>query len=386
MNTSRPGIPLLLLALVGCDPATPAPGEVRYDSAGIQVVRHGNLDTVPVKVPQAGTRIGETEGSEQYLFAAIAGARFGPNGEIVVGDAGLVNVRSFSSTGEHRWTVGRRGSGPGEYQRIRRVRFGNDTTVYVWDNVLSRLSVLGATGHLRDSFNPVLPTGSPPRTVLDVFPTGALLVALAATSESDRGVAVDNVLLGRLRFRGDVAVDTLVELSTRASFVTADGSRVPIPFAPRPAYAAGSGRLCVSRGADFEIMCLSAAGTPELLLYAGISRRGISPDAVESYKSNILPTLAGGGVDPFDDVPVPESYPAIDELFLDQDDRLWVRRFVAPADTHQLWFVFGSEGSLYGSVLLPQGVTIHDVGEDVVLVSSASPDGAPGVTVFHIEN
>jgi len=68
-------------------------------------------ERVPVAIVDS---IGVELGDSNYVFAAIAAAAFGPDGNIYVLDRGTSNVRVYSPEGDHIRTISRQGSGPGE--------------------------------------------------------------------------------------------------------------------------------------------------------------------------------------------------------------------------------------------------------------------------------
>jgi hypothetical protein len=92
------------------------------------------------------TRGGPAEdlfGVPRHLLAA-------PDGVLVL-DEGTLQLSSFSQLGERRWTVGRKGKGPGEFARPIDLAFLPDGDIAVLDVGNGRVSVFAASGIYRRS-------------------------------------------------------------------------------------------------------------------------------------------------------------------------------------------------------------------------------------------
>lgn len=60
-------------------------------------------------------RIGEIDGDIEYIFGDVTGAVRLADRSVVVADEQSNNVRRFDANGQHMWSSGREGEGPGEY-------------------------------------------------------------------------------------------------------------------------------------------------------------------------------------------------------------------------------------------------------------------------------
>lgn len=89
-----------------------------YDSAGVTVVSNPDVGIwTPGEewVFEEEVRIGVQEGPPEHQFGLITGLGVLADGRIVVGDAMAQNLKFYSAGGEYQLTVGRAGSGPGEF-------------------------------------------------------------------------------------------------------------------------------------------------------------------------------------------------------------------------------------------------------------------------------
>ena len=77
----------------------------------------------------------------------------------------------------------------------------------------------------------------------------------------------------------------------------------------------------------------------------------------------------------YESVPVAEHFPAFTSVMSDAVSHLWVaeyeysaeRRFSYDEKPPRLWTVFDTEGRVLGLVETPEGLWIHEIGEDYIL-------------------
>ena len=62
--------------------------------------------------------IGLVEGANEYLFAGINGGALLADGSVVVSDRAHFRIQKFGPDGEHLWSRGREGEGPGEFEYV----------------------------------------------------------------------------------------------------------------------------------------------------------------------------------------------------------------------------------------------------------------------------
>ncbi len=92
------------------------------------------------------TTIGVVAGDPSYELHRATSSLLQASGNIVVSNAGSLELRAFSSDGIHLWTAGGRGEGPGEFRWPSRVLpFAGDSLI-VHDFAGDRMSVFDAQG------------------------------------------------------------------------------------------------------------------------------------------------------------------------------------------------------------------------------------------------
>ena len=91
------------------------------------------------------------------------------------------------------------------------------------------------------------------------------------------------------------------------------------------------------------------------------------------------------GVDDSDDeIPLPETLPAFDQVVGDAVDHLWVREYRVPGSDapHRLWTVFDPEGRVLGHVETPPGLGVFEIGADFILGLAIGDLGVQHVQVW----
>lgn len=167
----------LVFILAACTtPSSDADAPVafeRTDSAGVIIVENladtaslpvWRLDTVPV------LRVGSVDGDPAETFGNVSAATRLSDGTIVIGDNQAWEVKAFAADGGHLWTVGRRGSGPGDYQQIFSVERVPGDSIVVLDTFLQRVTLLSPEGRTVRVVPLVSPASIGPDGQRSVFP------------------------------------------------------------------------------------------------------------------------------------------------------------------------------------------------------------------------
>lgn len=90
--------------------------------------------------------LGALEGEEEEVFASVSGLEADDEGRIYVLDRQVNQLRIFSPEGVHLRSVGRTGSGPGEYQSANGLEWLSADSLLVIDQEGNRYSVLSKEG------------------------------------------------------------------------------------------------------------------------------------------------------------------------------------------------------------------------------------------------
>ena len=136
----------------------------------------------------------ELEQTPQRPIVRVSGLALSRDGRLALADASESNVKLFDRAGRLLATLGRNGSGPGEFQQPRFPRFGADGRLFVGDGQLNRITEFDSGGGFRrtielDGMTPLMGLALGPRNefYLTGPGRGGRLVHLADTSGKTTG-------------------------------------------------------------------------------------------------------------------------------------------------------------------------------------------------------
>ena len=372
-----------VLAGAACDPSPgidPSRVVVR-DSAGIKIVESfagawamqpgWTVGSEPV------LEIGLQQGPAEYMFHEIRGAGRLGGGKLFVVDGGSGEIRIFDGGGTFLSATGRPGDGPGEFSNIRSVGVGRGDTIYVYDRGHRRVSFLSSEGDF------VRGVTLRPETSGRLWDVRWL---------PDRGFVGDVHSFDKLRTEPDgVTLATMIYVRFSAggaqTSVIAEGPgieavrafrtqefwtfRIPA-VGYRPAAAVGPGALYFGLSRRMEVGVMGLDGEMRAVIrqmnldqtlteemarqaaLASIARSMPDEDPVRVYESA-------------DIVPSGSILPPYSRMEVDDGGYLWVAEYVDFDLDARNWTVFSPDGVLMGSVEVPEGFRILQVGDDEVI-------------------
>jgi len=90
--------------------------------------------------------IGKIEGDENYMFGENIVFNTDQEGNFYVADYDNNRILKYDPKGKYLLTIGRKGQGPGEFQRLSAPRFDKDNNLYVADIINRRISFFDKNG------------------------------------------------------------------------------------------------------------------------------------------------------------------------------------------------------------------------------------------------
>jgi len=333
------------------------------------------VDSVPV------TDIAGSTPSGDAAFLSVAAAVRLSDGTIVIGDRFASSVRYFASTGHEIRSVGRAGSGPGEFRSIAWIgRCGGDT-VFVWDYT-SRMTVLGPAGTMVRQFPvPADSAGARPPVFFTCGPGG---VWAGLTPVFDR--LPSDMATSTVRIQGVLALfDRDGHVGRLVDSVTFGQTRV---FGHLTRLALSDDRLYVGTEDSAYVARYALDGARLSGLPVGIGGREVSDrayeDAIDAQVA-VVPNAQQRETarKQMLRIPKPKTLAPYFALFAVGHDTLWAQ-ISAPGDSVTVLDAVGPDGKPAGEARIPRDLRVLDMGRDYVLGEYDAPDGEQHVMLYRM--
>lgn len=390
---------LFALGMAACDQGAGAvPGTAVRDSAGIQIVENRGV------IPSSGWTVDERPaleigaqgpGTELYQVMSAYRAR---DGRIVVANTGTSHLRVYSPDGGLIRNTGGRGSGPGEFGSLFWVGPLAGDSIGAWDAALGRLTVLSPAGDVVRVVTPRVPLGMFPQA-LGVLPDGRVILAsgagpMTAPSPEPR-VHRDTAAYVLLARTGEVQ-DTVgrfpgTEILTMAP---AGGGFLmrPLPFGRQTVLAVRDGRIVIGKGGEDGVAEYEPGGRLRGLLRIAAEPVPVTPDDIEAYRNSLI-TFGAEGDAAFQrqqdellrKAPYPRTMPPYTALQADPGGNLWMEQPRRPGnDSDAVWTVVAPDGRVRGSVRVPRGLNVKQIGDDWILGVALDADNVEHIRLHRI--
>ena len=298
------------------------------------------------------------------------------DGQILVVETTTNQVRTFDSAGEHRWTFGGTGDGPGEFRSPRLVGQASDDSVLVWDDRLARMTSLTPSGQLKELRAPgslVEQIPPRPRAVLSNDMLVGSFPGEGAPDEFEDGEIVQDfsrIYLNDL----DYSERTYVAEIPGATFqvlLTPDPEFTALPFSTSAAFTAVGSEVVAVGPTSRGVTVFSSEGDliremwvdrePRRVMARDIDReleRRLSdvPDEDRANEERRLRRLD-----------IPEFMPVYDRVLGHEAGPIWARQYLPNFSDPRRWDRFTRDGEFIGTTETPQRLELRQVGPDWVL-------------------
>lgn len=356
--------------------------------------------------------IGGADERQEYALGAVAGAILHA-GFIAVADRSAREVRLYDGAGRFVRSMGRRGSGPGEFRSLTSVwRLAGDTLL-VWDAELQRATRLTTGGHLTATLTPDLEGAQsvlPP--LVGVLQSGALLFSdprPTLTLRSERpGVRADSVTYLLIDPSGGARRAIWREAGPEIFLSVGDGlwRTDPVIFGRTTLAAAGGEHVFVAYTDSLHVRRLDLYGDAAEFVRPAAARR-VDVRWVDAERQTRLreveqlpATLQSLGVTISDgptpdemvrlleraarQVPARRTLPDIAALKVAADGHLWVGEHPSPDARAVRWLVLDARLVPVGRVTIPAGLELLDASGDAILVRRIDPLGRESLLLHRL--
>jgi len=370
------------------------------DSAGITIVENDHTRprwTTPwVLSEEPVLRIGSVEEDTTQLLYRVTDTRRLRDGRVLVVNAGSAEVRIYSAEGQLLQTLGRRGEGPGEFRSPWNAYPLQGDSILIID-LYREVAIFDSDGIFAREFDLNLPEGllgGESAEPVDQFGDGSLLFRGHSVYDPSRqGVGRNVVPMLRIPLDGTLAgsLGDFLDQTNHYGQPHRDYA-----FGAWAKEAAADSTMWYGPGDRFELGEVALDGTVLKLVRLNRPARPITEADRDRYREDYSKQMdvwnPGRGEEYWrrmaDDALFPDSFPVHHQLETDPLGNVWVQDYrsmlsVTPVD--RVWSVFDAKGAYLGEVVVPGGLTVHDIGETHLMGKWTDDLGIEYVHVYEIE-
>lgn len=317
----------------------------------------------------------------EFVFAGIQGAVHLSDGSVIMADGGSLQVRRFDRYGQHVWSAGGRGEGPGEFKSVQLLRgCSDDEVATVWDVQMDQITELDSSdGTYRQRWRPRTPSGGSPYSDLVCGPGGmSAFTGFEDVSSYDASEG-DHYRWTSELYGYDHAADS--SWLIRSGIPGADRTRYQFSDGPRtwgrkPILQADADGIWLGTGDEYALERMDWSGeTVRIVRWSGPSW-SVEDRHISAWRDRYV---RGYQDDParlkeFLDLDwprvlrdLPSRFPTYSDLVALGDGTLWVKLFERPGAPKE-WYVFSPTGDPVYRVVEPPGVEILYPGPATALV------------------
>ncbi|MDE2979777.1 MAG: hypothetical protein OXU74_01155 [Gemmatimonadota bacterium] len=339
-------------------------------------------------------RIGMLDGPVEYLFGSVSGAIRLGDGSVVVADEQGRHVRMFDSGGEHVWTSGREGEGPGEYRGLWLLRGCPGAAVTVYDWRIKRITELDSDGSVVDTKALRGADGPGPYGAPACSPGGDLVFTDWPEAEEDLAVGEFRWEMSLSRERDDAVATLRSGIPGTDLYHHGGGISGPVTWGKDMAFAVTATGVWYGSADDYQLEHVDWTGRvtrvarwngPDLEVTREHLNRYLDSQMARfetaeerrGFETERWPGIRDG---------LPERFPAFAAkgLLPLSDGSVWVvphpSRDLGAAEFHLL----GPDGAWFHRLTIPAGRTLLDAGPGWVLLLEAGEFDEQSVAVYEL--
>ncbi|GAA5521069.1 6-bladed beta-propeller [Aliifodinibius salicampi] len=319
-------------------------------------------------------------GSGKPYWMAIAGCAVDDNDRVII--RGLKNdfkteLHVYNPEGTYRTQIGRIGRGPGEYEFISSNFQINTGKIFLHDESIKRLSLFTT-----DDYSFEKATRLEDWDVRDLDAVRNMkLSGFYARSDGNllsifKGYPTGSGRTGNTKF---MLVDTdgnalnpepLIELpspfyianDSQGDFMLPVSARIPLPFLGSILYGlTNDDEFYTARTDEFLIKKYDSEGTYQFAFYYPVMGPPFDMESFIERKSGpMLSQYALKNALEEANIEIPESFSVIQDLMVDDKNRIWVSVMVEYPATYE-WWMLAESGELLAKIIIPDNETICDI-------------------------
>lgn len=395
MHPLRAVLPLLLV--VACaDAPQPSAAFTSRDSLGVTIAENAmtavtascTVDSMP------SVRIGSADDSGDTFLHRVMGASRLTDGRIALVNQGTQEVRWYDSTGALVGRAGRAGKGPGEFSDAFLMYRTVGDTLWVGDYPPWQWHLFGPDMKFARTVV-TAPSEFDSPNVAAIFDDGQQIFGKADIGRRANWV-MDSVTILRYGPNGALRDTVMAVPSGRMGQTVADPSSIWMrPWFEGAAQVEGTGdRLAVATWNEPELVIYKVGQkvVPSLVIRWTTEDRTVTDSAVAAARAQLAaqypdlsPDMKARMVDPMLDPkrPVAERYPAVTNIVMGKDGRIWVRGRAGTDAPTRPWIAFSPEGRALCRAEWP-ALEVYEIGRDYLLAHQRDSLGVESVVTYRV--
>lgn len=326
-----------------------------------------------------------TSVSGDIHFEMAVGATRLATGEIVVADGSGASLKVFDAGGKPTRSVGRRGSGPGEFQYVSWMSTCGSDSIVVWDFMQRRLTWVDPQGTIARQTGPV--AGILPFTLSCSRGGGPIVVHGWTTFPTDsRGVFRAAAPLALLDRSG--AVTRIIDTIPSGELALIGAGVVPRPLGRYTLLAASRRLLYLTTSDSAVLKTYSLRGDPVGNVRATVP---LATPSREQFDRAVESAIAFGPK-PLRDrlrpaiqaLAPPPHLPPYSAILVDPLDLVWLILSFPGEGATRLRAV-DPQGRSLVDLSIPADLTVFEIGADYILAKYESPEGEQFVRLYTLQ-
>lgn len=320
--------------------------------------------------------------SEEFLIGSIGRVVVDQFDRVYLGDTQQKSIHILHPDGNYLTSIGREGEGPGEFQWIghMQIHFGE---LFVYDPNSRRINVFGIQESLQTApqFIHSIPVSGenfkslPEENFMSpglnrIRNDGSLILS---SQHSIFLYREDPEFQGKTRYylvnqEGDTSANMIFERNMPRHIVT-EWFTIPPPFSARGLVAHSTDDRIFSAWTDnILIKVHNSDGVYERSFYHPFVKHALNrEDAINSMDDNEQLHEA------VENMQLPETWPALNRMFVDNQDRIWVATIVNDLELYE-WWVMNDAGELLVRFEWPRHQSIIRVKDNFLYVRETEED------------
>lgn len=334
----------------------------------------------PVETTRVLDIAGTGANGELVFEYAVAGTRLS-NGSIVIADGLGATVRFFDASGKLKLGVGRQGEGPGEFEGLAWLGQCGRDSVFAWDRMLHRITVIDAAGEVVRTYRVPADFQGWRLATLSCSRTG--IFAFLAFPQGTRPPSPTGE---SPHFKAPLSLaDATGKLTHSLGEVAVAESR---PLGKATSIAVSADRLYVGTKDSAFVDMYDLDGqrirslpvhvpvrAPTMRHYERAIDQQVAWLAVVEEREQMRQVLL--------DIPMPEYAPPYGMLFTDPGGILWIETSIL-GDPMTTLRAIDTDGHVIVDVILPPELRVLEVGRDYILATFEEEGGEPHVAMYRM--